>query len=205
LGITVGVLLLVIGNAYAEPAITNTGAINVTWFPGNPSKGVGMELDRTTFYINSFTTTVNGVQFTFTTDQAVDVSTGTAITNATNEGHEAFDRLTITIQKDVVFSNVKFGIVLANGVNSIEISGSNGAFSRVVGLDNGTQFVSATGDFNSLTITSTNGISQIKDIEISGISFGVPAPGPIVGTGVPGLIFGSGGLLAWWRWRRKAA
>jgi hypothetical protein len=63
-------------------------------------------------------------------------------------------------------------------------------------------------DLNNVTffpLTTEGNLFQFNDLGIAPSAPTVSVPGPIAGSGLPGLIFAGGGLLGWWRRKRKAS
>jgi hypothetical protein len=148
-----------------------------------------VKADLYTWFYSSTDGTVTGGG-TLTTGQSQ--GGGYLITDATGTWNVSGESLSITLLAPGAFHNNDNILYAQNNTFSLDSSGF--AF---LANDSPTPY--------PVTVSSTGAFFNGSDLLDSLVINSVPVPGPIAGAGLPGLLLAGGGLLAWWRSRRKAA
>jgi len=182
-----------------------------------------------TFTVNSpgtFTTSVPGAVLFNDFDTVNNTSIGT-ITGGIIHGPVVSGPGTPPATGNFIYAGPDVVVTMTNPVNYVGFAWGTPDTSNFVFVYDGSAFLGAfSGNF--IVSGSSNQVTDYVDIQAgageaitrlvlddSGTCCfetdnysAIPAsavPGPVVGAGLPGLILASGGLLGWWRRRRKVA
>jgi hypothetical protein len=121
-----------------------------------------------------------------------------------NDGSDLMhiDQITLAHSNNFITDN---SLGSADNLNLFSNGGLGWDLSPDMQISLGVPFEVSAGSFLVADIIGTVAPGTVNSLQMHEFTEHEAVPGPIAGAGLPGLILASGGLLGWWRRRRKIA